>query len=73
MENCEEQYRPSENDDHPFPKAAVPAEEDLAAWIAGQDDTFAVMLTPANSPETCKIPKETQPDETNKYYPETIR
>ena len=44
MESCEEQYCPPETDDHPFPKAAVPAEEDLAAWIAGQDDTFAVML-----------------------------
>ena len=35
--------------------------------MALEGDAWAGMLTPANAPETHKIPKETQPNETNEY------
>ena len=38
-----------------------------APAMALEGDAWAGMLTPANAPETCKIPKETQPNETNEY------
>lgn len=38
-----------------------------APAMALEGDAWAGMLTPANAPETCKIPKETQPDETNEH------
>ena len=38
-----------------------------APAMALEGDAWAGMLTPANAPETCKIHKETQPNETNEY------
>ena len=38
-----------------------------APAMALEGDAWAGMLTPANAPETCKIPKETQSDETNEH------
>lgn len=38
-----------------------------APAMALEGDAWAGMLTPANAPETCKIPKETQPNEANEY------
>ena len=38
-----------------------------ASAMALEGDAWAGMLTPANAPETYKIPKETQPNETNEY------
>ena len=38
-----------------------------APAMAPEGDAWAGMLTPANAPETCKISKETQSDETNEH------
>lgn len=39
----------------------------LYQTMALERNAWAEMLTLANAPETCKTPKETQPDKTNEY------
>ena len=54
-----------ENDLDPYQYLLWVLESAPAKALEG--DAWAGMLTPANAPETCKIPKETQSDETNEH------